>query len=570
MESPSSNSVKLLLELEPRRGAFWSSLRAALRPVKLAEDAELGLWRDVFVRQKMPWPRFLQSAVLHGGAFALVWLISFAALQTKIVARRAFDPASLVTYSREEYLPALDTGPSEAAPNRKGDPEYSKQPIISVPREADNRTQTIVAPPDIKLNRDVPLPNIVAAGRVLPAVPMEATGITMARLVVPEPTVVAPSPQLDATRSKTTRNPFTPDVIAPPPEVALNQARGIAGPDAAVIEPPPELPNTSKGRAGPINIAPSQVIAPAPQLAMAEQHTLATRMKGGLPNGNAEAVAPPPTMSGVSGASAGGRLIALGIHPISASGPVVAPGGNRRGTFAATPEGKRGAAGTPDQTGMSSAAKGSGSSGNGNGGAARGNNSLPGGLHVAAVDRGSVGSIARDGNSSDRNSTSETREIASATPPRVGSSSRAATPVSPDKVTVVDRQVFGEKRFYSMISNTPNLNSASGSWVFRYAELKASRSTGELSAPNARQQFDPGYPLELMKENVHGTVTLYAVIHADGSVGDIRVLNSPDERLDPFAASALARWRFTPAIKDGKPVAVEAVVLIPFKNKRPF
>ena len=40
MESQSPNSVKLLLELEPRRGAFWSSVRAALRPVKLAEDAE--------------------------------------------------------------------------------------------------------------------------------------------------------------------------------------------------------------------------------------------------------------------------------------------------------------------------------------------------------------------------------------------------------------------------------------------------------------------------------------------------------------------------------------------------
>jgi TonB family protein len=566
MESPSPNSVKLLLELEPRRGAFWSSVRAALRPVRLADEADLGLWRDVFVRQRMPWYRFLQSAVFHAGALALVWMISIAGLRQNIVARPTFDPASLVTYSPEEYLPALDTGASESAQTQKGDPEYSKQPIISVPSEADNRAQTIVAPPDIRLDRDVPLPNIVAAGHVLPAVPLEATGVTMARMVVSE-TVVAPAPELDTARSRTARNTLTSDVIAPPPEVALNQARGIAGPDAAVVEPPPELPNSSKGRTGPINIGPGQVIAPAPQLAVAEQHTLAARMKGGLPDRGAEPVAPPPTMNGIRGTSAGGRLIALGIHPVNPSGPVVAPGGNRRGTFAATPSGKRGAAGTPDQTGRASAAKGSG--GNDNGGAARGNSSLPGGLHVGAVDRGPVGSIARDGNGSDKNSASDTREIASATPPRVGSTSHAA-PVSADKVTGVDRQVFGEKRIYSMTSNTPNLNSASGSWVFRYAELKASKSSSDLSAPNARQQSDPGYPLELMRANVHGTVTLYAVIHSDGSVGDIRVLNSPDERLDAFATSALARWKFTPAVKDGKPVAVEAVVMIPFKNKRPF
>jgi TonB family protein len=574
MESRSPNSVKLLLELEPRRGAFWSSVRAALHPVRLADDADLGLWRDVFVRQRMPWRRFLQSVVFHAGALALVWMISLAGLRQNIVARPTFDPASLVTYSREEYLPALDTGASESAQTQKGDPEYSRQPIISVPREADNRTQTIVAPPDIRLDRDVPLPNIVAAGHVLPAVPLEATGITMARMVVPETAVVAPAPQLDAARSRTPRSTLTSDVVAPPPEVALNHARGIAGPDAAVVEPPPELPNSSKGRTGPINVAASQIIAPAPQLAVAEQHTLAARMKGGLPNGDAEPVAPPPTMGGVSGSSAGGRLIALGIHPVNPSGPVVAPGGNRRGTFAATPEGRRGASGTPDQTGTASAAaRGSGKSGNGNSGAAaRGSSSLPSGLHVGAVvDHGPVGSIAgTGGNGSSKNSSSETHELASAIPPRVGPNSHSAAPVSEDKVTDVDRQVFGAKRFYSMSLNMPNLNSSTGSWVIRFAELKAGQPQGELIRPEPTEKSDPGYPLELRRQNVQGTVTLYAVIHSDGSVGDVRVLNSPDERLDAFASSAFGRWKFLPATKNGTPVALEAVVVIPFRVRRSF
>jgi outer membrane biosynthesis protein TonB len=53
-------------------------------------------------------------------------------------------------------------------------------------------------------------------------------------------------------------------------------------------------------------------------------------------------------------------------------------------------------------------------------------------------------------------------------------------------------------------------------------------------------------------------------------VSDIRVLNSPDERLDTYAASALARWKFVPAERAGKPVALEAVVEIPFRVRRSF
>ncbi len=71
-----------------------------------------------------------------------------------------------------------------------------------------------------------------------------------------------------------------------------------------------------------------------------------------------------------------------------------------------------------------------------------------------------------------------------------------------------------------------------------------------------------------MRANVQGTVTLYAVIHSDGTVADIRVLASPDDRLDAFAKSALARWKFRPATRDGQPVAIEAVVMIPFRAKR--
>jgi TonB family protein len=507
---------------------------AAFRPAKLT-FGEFDMWRDVFVPQGMPWGRFLLSALLHAAAVYVICTTSLSLMQEqKILARPAFDRSSLVTYTPEEYLPPLDTGQSEAptpeaAKVQPGDPVsaspvYARQPIISVPPEADNHSQTIVVPPDLKLDHDVPLPNIVATGAIAPAIPLDATRAGLNRLEAPGP---------------------EQQVVAPTPDVALASNRGVqTGMKSDVIAPPPEVTRSSKGLAGPLNIGPSDVVAPTPQLALAEQHT--ARGGGRLTGGGVQPVAPPPSVAG--GSRSGGRLVALGIHPVTPNGPVPVPAGNRRGEFAATPKGKPGASGTP-----------AGGRGNGSGSFSARNSSLPSGLHVGGVD-----------------SADDAREIAglsstgAAGTPGARSNPRAASPVSDDQITDLDRKVFGGKRVYGRTLNMPNLNSSTGSWVIKFAELDGGRNDGELLEPVAMEKSDPGYPLELIRANVHGMVTLYAVIHADGKVGDIRVLNSPDERLDSYAAKALAGWKFVPAEKAGKPVALEAVVMIPFKVRRNF
>jgi TonB family protein len=575
MESPEKNLLRLLVEHDPASQEFRSGVRAALHPEPgSASEAvavgEFELWRDVFVQQKLPWGRFLQSALLHATAIALIWTLSLSWIrQQKILDHAAFDRSSLVTYSPEEYLPPLDTGASEEPKAEKGDPAYAKQPILSVPREAENRSQTIVVPPDLKLNRDVPLPNIVSTGAIVPAVPLEATRASMNRLTAPETQVVAPAPDVQFAQDRVVQAAMKSAVIAPPPEVTQHRTRSLSGPDSAVVEPPPELTSSTKGKVGVMNIGPSQVVAPAPQLPLAEQHSMAAHGSGCLPGGGVQPVAPPPSMAASGGTGPGGRMIALGIHPVAPTGPVAVPGGNRRGTFSANPQGKPGASGTPDSAGSKTDAQGSGSR----------KGSLPAGLHVGA-NPGSTSPVERNGrpssngNGANSNGADDTREMAS-----VGSSgavagarpgARAASPVSDDKITDEDRQVFGGKRFYAMTLNMPNLNSSTGSWDIRFAELTGGRKDGELLAPLATETSDPGYPLELIRANVHGVVTLYAVIRPDGKVGDIRVLNSPDERLDSYAEKALARWKFVPGERAGKPVALEAVVKIPFRVRRSF
>lgn len=535
MESTGKSLLRLLVEKDPASAEFRSGVQSILGlqapAAELPKGNNFDLWRDVFVQQRLPWGRFLQSVLLHAAAFALLYTISLAWIrQRQILDRAAFDRSSLITYTPEEYLPPLDTGASDVAQLEAGDPVYARQPILSVPPEADNRSQTIVVPPDVKLNSDVPMPNIVATGAIVPAVPLDATQAPSTRLVAPETQVVAPAPDVQ----------FAPERVA---QAAMK---------SDVIAPPPELTASTKGQIGLVNIGPSEVVAPAPQLTLAEQHALGARARGHVPGGAVQPVGPPPSLA-ASGGSAGGRLIALGIHPVAATGPVTVPAGNRRGKFAADPQGRPGASGTPGVAGSNSEAKSSGRGGNGGAGINARDRGLPAGLHVGASE-----------------SANDTREMASVSTAGAKPGARVAAPVSDDKVTDVDRQIFGGKRLYGTTLNMPNLNSSSGSWEIHFAELDSSPKKGYLVAPLATEQSDPGYPLELMRANVHGMVTLYAIIHADGRVSDIRVLSSPDERLDPYATKALAHWKFLPAERAGKPVALEAVVKIPFRVRRNF
>lgn len=159
--------------------------------------------------------------------------------------------------------------------------------------------------------------------------------------------------------------------------------------------------------------------------------------------------------------------------------------------------------------------------------------------------------------------------IADATPPRTTSIPHGgAKPVEQNKATDLEKKVFGDRRFYSMTLNMPNLNSSGGSWVIRFAELKTDDIKGDLTAPVATQKVDPAYPIEVMRQNVEGTVTLHAVIRSDGTVGDVTVLQGVDDRLDEYARSALSRWHFLPATKNGNAVPLEAVVRIPFRLRR--
>lgn len=536
---------QLLVEVEPWHRVFFRNLTDSVwtrRPPPLELASEPGdFWPDVFVASPQPWSRFLESALSHVALAATIWAIAaFWPRHPQTVETPVFRPSDVIYYSTAEYLRPLDTGRPHAQHPRRGEPELAAQPIISVPPQADNPTQSIVAPPNLKLNHDLALPNVVAWPKTPLAVPIAVTEHSLANARAPDLTVSA---------------------VAPPPEVKLaSSRRQLHAPEPAVVEPAPLVDRTAIPRLGDLNIGRTQVVAPAPQLPVGAERTLANG-RPALGNSGQAVVPPPPAVPGSRVAVSGGRLIALGIHPVSPSGPVEPPAGNRRGRFAATPQGKAGAPGTPDIARTS--APGAESAGAGSPGTARGSD-LPPGLHV-----GGLANHSPEGGSDHRIGGTDPVLMAKATPPEASASApHPLHEVSSLHATDAEKEVFGDRKFYSMTLNVPNLNSSGGSWVIHFAELNQEEAKGDLSAPTATREADPAYPLELMKQNIQGTVTLYAVIRSDGSVTDVRVLRSVDDRLDEFAREALACWHFRPATKNGNAVDLEAVVTIPFRPGR--
>jgi TonB family protein len=358
-------------------------------------------------------------------------------------------------------------------------------------------------------------------------------------------------------------------VVAPPPEVTDELHKALPPSQAAVIAPPPQMELAVTRRSGHLNIGHSSVIAPAPQLPLEQQRALRGETSTAFKREPEHVIAPPPAL-GVSGRSrSSGSMIALSLHP-AVGAPPDPPAGNRRGNFAATPEGHRGASGVATSTDNSSALT------KANGSGKKNLSDVPSGLYVGKA-AATTSPVAGDSAAKNSNAYSvNPKLIANARPPHL--EARTLQPEGDSKLSQEERAVFGNRKFYSLSLNMPNLNSAGGSWIVRFAALQADSNPGappsrapvasELSAPAATRKVDPAYPLELMRQNLGGTVILYAVIHADGTVGNVRVLRGVDERLDQYAGDAIAKWRFEPATKNGAPVDVEATFWIPFRPTR--
>ena len=118
---------------------------------------------------------------------------------------------------------------------------------------------------------------------------------------------------------------------------------------------------------------------------------------------------------------------------------------------------------------------------------------------------------------------------------------------------------------YSVAIQMPNVTSYSGSWIIWFAEREPlPGQVPDVHPPLALRKVDPKYVAAAVDEKVEGKVRLAAVIRKNGHVDTVEVLQHLDNRLDLSAEEALAKWEFSPALRNGAPVDVDAVFEIPF------
>lgn len=85
--------------------------------------------------------------------------------------------------------------------------------------------------------------------------------------------------------------------------------------------------------------------------------------------------------------------------------------------------------------------------------------------------------------------------------------------------------------------------------------------------PKVLVKSEPQYTDEARAAKIQGPVVLSIVVGVDQTVHEIRVIQPLDPGLDANAIASIRTWRFQPGTKDGKPVAVRAVVQVNFRLK---
>lgn len=532
-KEPFPIAVTLQGSVEPKLSIAWNSFHQGFfsqlgtfftwTSVPKGELAD-NIFRDCRIRRSIPARAVVAAALWHVVFFIVPW----PALPGYAKRTSGFENTELTWSGPIDDLPLLNVpkkapkatrAQSQATEPVATDAYHPRQRIFTDPVHPTHPRQTLVRPEaPVDAPKFVPaLPNMVQlASTVGPARP---------RLEISEQTLAKLRPK-QVKRVATTDTPMA---------------------DAPNLEPRPADMNLS-------SLA-TNVERPKLEMNAGSAPRVAAQTQKG------EVAAAPELPAGTSGASE--TIIALSAAPAPPAPVVEVPKGNLAARVAMSPEGKGsgtgGGSGNTNGTGVEpSSGSDSAGSKSSMGISISGGNPKPnsnvsggGGLGKLTLPRSSGGYKRPDPNMDDPPERTG--------PPNFGLLPPGAKP----------EQIFSNHRVYSMNVNMPNLNSVTGSWIIRFAELHmagTARISGDLNAPVPLRKIDPKYPQTAIQEHIQGEVILYGVIRPDGSVDSIQLVRGIDEQLDANAIAAFAQWKFEPATKSGQPVALEAIVHIPFRG----
>ena len=92
-----------------------------------------------------------------------------------------------------------------------------------------------------------------------------------------------------------------------------------------------------------------------------------------------------------------------------------------------------------------------------------------------------------------------------------------------------------------------------------------------ITRPTLVREEKPQDTNEARRAEIQGIVAVEAVVLEDGTVGEVRILKSLDKvfGLDTQALAAAKKFRFWPALDNGKPVRFKVVIQLEFRLHRP-
>ncbi len=390
--------------------------------------------------------------------------------------------------------------------------------IISKPVHPDNSHQTIYqpnSPPDIRITQDIKLPNIVS-------------------VQIPKPVFrFRPSETRPVQAQRRLRTDAAPAVTAEN-AAALKAIEESTDPQLRV----PLLP----------------AVASAPEA------------RTGRATSTQEA---PP----IEGAAMGPGLVAISVDPGGPATPVVLPPGNRSGDF--TISGAPGNGGSP--VGSPTGAIGGGAGGSRTGSDAStgiGAESAGGG----GGNSGTAGSVSINGKGGESGGGTLGPALAMGMVypvPRHSSVRKSSIIVSAGPVGGGGLDVYDVLRcgkIYTIFLAMPGKN-----WTMQYCQKPGTEGVTPPRPTSTFVHLDGGLvPPDLDVETRYDfrrlpvppakagkLIVLKGTLGTDGTVGGLEIFQGILPQMDEAAKIAFSRWKFKPAMRDGKPVPVEILVGVP-------
>jgi TonB family protein len=91
------------------------------------------------------------------------------------------------------------------------------------------------------------------------------------------------------------------------------------------------------------------------------------------------------------------------------------------------------------------------------------------------------------------------------------------------------------------------------------------RAIPGVTAPKPVYHPNAEYTDKARKKKIQGSVVVSIVVTDEGTVRDAQIVSGLEKDLDKQALKAVSTWKFEPATKDGKPVAVRIRVEVDFR-----